>query len=72
MEELSKKLKTELISQLMRNEQNLNAPYLMRGDKMFTRKALATEIENETDIGIEILTNILMLAVDLMTRQKLF
>lgn len=72
MEELSKKLKAELISQLTRNEQNLNAPYLMRGDKMFTRKTLATEIENETDIGIEILTNILMLAVDLMTRQKLF
>ena len=72
MEELSKKLKAELISQLTRNEQNLNLPYLTRGDKMFTRKTLATEIENETDIGIEILTNILMLAVDLMTRQKLF
>ena len=72
MEELAKKLKNEAVNQLTRNEQNLNAPYLMRGDKMYTRKQLATEIENETEVGIEILTGMLILALDITTRQKIY
>lgn len=70
MEDLSLKLKNSLIDKLTRNEQNLDIPYLVRNQKSYTRRELALEIENETEIGIDTLTSMLMLAIDLTARHK--
>jgi hypothetical protein len=70
MNELALKLKDSLVAALTRNSHNLDTPYLIKGDKTYTRLELAAEIKAETPEGIEQLTNILRLALDLMTRQK--
>jgi hypothetical protein len=69
MNELSLKLKDSLVTALTRNPHNLDTPYLIKGDKTYTRSELAAEIKAETPEGIEQLTNILRLALDIMTRK---
>ena len=70
MEELSLKLKTELVARLRRNKQNIDEPYLVSRDKKYTRGEIATEIELETEIGINMLTNMIMLAIDITSRHE--
>lgn len=70
MEDLSLKLKKSVIDKLTRNEQMLDVPYLVRNQKSYTRRELASEIENETEIGIDTLTSMLILAIDLTARHK--
>lgn len=70
MEDLSLKLKKSVIDKLTRNEQNLDIPYLVRNQKSYTRRELASEIENETELGIDTLTSMLILAIDLTARHK--
>lgn len=71
MNELTLKLKNEVIRSLTNNEQNLDEDYyLVSGDKKYTRRELAAEIENETKFGIKMLSNMVMLAIDLTARQK--
>jgi hypothetical protein len=68
MNELTLKLKNEVVRQLTKNEQNMNSDYLVKGDKTYSRRQLAAEIENETQFGIEILTSTIVLAMDLTVR----
>lgn len=70
MNELSLKLKNEVVRKLTSNEQNLDEVYLSKGGKSYTRRELASEIENETEVGIGILSNMIMLAIDITSRQK--
>lgn len=70
MEDLSLKLKKSVIDKLTRNEQMLDVPYLVRNQKSYTRRELASEIENETELGIDTLTSMLILAIDLTARHK--
>lgn len=70
MNELSLKLKKEVIRKLISNEQNLDEKYLTKGDKSYTRRDLANEIENETEYGISLLSSIIILAIDISTRSK--
>jgi len=70
MEKLSLKLKKSLVDKLTRNEHNLDIPYIVRNQKSYTRRTLALEIENETEIGIDTLTSMIMLAIDLTSRHK--
>lgn len=67
--ELVLKLKTELIRQLIKNKQNMDIPYFIKGDKTYTRQQLANEIENDTPLGIELLTSMLTLAIDITIRK---
>lgn len=70
MNELSLKLKNEVIRKLTSNEQNLDENYLVRGEKLYTRRQLANEIEVETEFGISLLSSMIILAIDISTRQK--
>ncbi len=71
MNELTLKLKNEVIKQLTINEQNINDEYLIRGNnKVYNRRELAYEIETETEFGVEILTEMVLLAIDLVARKK--
>jgi hypothetical protein len=70
MEELVNKLKVSLIEKLTQNEQISNEKYLVAGNKSYTRQNIADEIQNETEFGVDFLTNMLMLAIDLTARQK--
>lgn len=70
MIDLSLKLKETLITKLLSNEQIVDEPYLYKGNITYTRRMLAYEIENETDVGLETLSSIMMLSLDILTRQK--
>lgn len=39
-------------------------------NRTFTKRELATELENQTDIGVELVSKITLLAFDLFARQK--
>lgn len=69
MGELTDRLKSNLIKKLTDNV-DLDLPYLTSGENIYTRRQLAEEIEKETEIGLEVLTNSLMLSLDLISRQK--
>jgi len=70
MNDLALKLKTALVAQLRKNQQNLNKTYIVTKDNTYTRAELATEIENETEFGVKILSDVLMLAIDITSRSK--
>lgn len=70
MNELALKLKNEVIKQLTINEQNINDEYLVRGNKVYSKREIAYEIETETEFGVEILTGMIVLAIDLVARKK--
>lgn len=70
MNELALKLKNGVVKTLTRNEQNLDEDYLVKSDKTYSRRELAAEIENETPFGMELLTKTIILAIDLITRQR--
>lgn len=70
MNELTLQLKNTLIYKLTCNESLLNERYLVSGHQSWTRAELAKEIQDETEFGIGQMTKILMLSVDLISRQK--
>lgn len=70
MEDLSLKLKKSVINLLTRNEQNLDIPYLVRNQKSYTRREIASEIEKESEFGIGMLSSMIILAIDLTARHK--
>lgn len=71
MEELSKKLKEELIDNLTSSDILADEDYLIAGNKKYTRREIANEIENETEFGIKFMTNMLSLTIDLVARDKI-
>ncbi len=67
MNELSNKLKSSLLKSL---NKDLDKPSLIIGNRSFTNRELIFEVESESEIGIKLLTNILMLSIDLLSRGK--
>lgn len=67
---LERKLKEATIHRLTFNEQIKDEPYLSKPGKVFTRQDIANEIEAETEVGMEILADMLALALALMVRSK--
>jgi len=70
MNELALKLKNEVVRQLTKNEQILDVDYFIKGDKKYSRRDLAFEIESESEFGIEMLSGMIVLAIDLTSRNK--
>ncbi len=70
MEKLVDKLKVSLIEKLTHNKQISDDKYVVYGNKSYTRQDIADEIQNETEFGVDFLTNMVMLAIDLTARQK--
>ena len=71
MNELSLKLKNEVVRQLTKNEQNMDEKYLHKGGKVYSRRQLVAEIEAETELGIDMLAGMVLLAIDISSRQRL-
>ncbi len=70
MNELALKLKNKLVAELLHNDQNSDQPYLHVGQTTYTRRQIADEIERETEFGINQMTNMLLLSLDLIARKK--
>jgi phosphotransacetylase len=70
MNDLALKLKQCVISQLTKNEQIADDKYLLKGNKSYTRRDIAKEIEDETEFGVEFLSGMIMLSIDLTARGK--
>ena len=63
-------LKKAVIGSLLQDKENVDATYLIKGLRAYTRRELATEVERETKIGNEIVSNMILLALDLAKRGK--
>ena len=70
MNELTLKLKNEVVKQLTKNKNNIDDHYIVVGNRSYSRRKLAAAIENETKTGINILSDMIMLAIDLTSRNK--
>ena len=63
-------LNKAVIGSLLQDKENVDATYLIKGLRAYTRRELATEVERETKIGNEIVSNMILLALDLAKRGK--
>ncbi len=70
MDSLSQKLKASVISHLSRNDDNIDAVCLVRGKESYTKRDLIYHIENETEFGIDFISNIMITTIDILNRQK--
>lgn len=69
MNTLNKRLKESLIRTILNVKQDkLDEHYLTTSKGSFTRKELASEIENETEIGLQQLESILKLTIFLLEK----
>lgn len=69
LNELALKLKNSVISSL-NDKDKLDDGYLVKGDKTYTRRDLIEHITNETEFGMKILADNILLMIDISTRQK--
>jgi hypothetical protein len=70
IDNLSLRLKTEIIKYLTKNPHYSDDPYLMIGEIQYSKREIADEIEKETKIGIKLLTDMIVLAIDITARGK--
>lgn len=71
LNELSLKLKKALVNNLLEvDESELDKPYVASSRGVWSRRFLATEIENETELGIEQMEMLFGLTIDLIERGK--
>ena len=70
MQELSEKLKNQLVETLIRNEQNVDTPYLYTEGRYWTRREISEEIKNETEFGVNQMTSLLVLSLDIIARNN--
>lgn len=68
METLLTKLKKNIIKHLRQDD--LDIPYLNSGVKTYTRRELIAEIELESNIGSDLISNLVVLTLDLVDRNK--
>lgn len=71
LEENYSKLVAKLINHLRKHE-DANKPYMAmpKYSRTLSRNDLANEIENQTDIGLDLISNMIMLAHDLVDRGR--
>lgn len=63
-------LRKALWEHLISNPQIIDDPYLFTNGKVYTRRELSYEVNFGTPVGIEIITKMLLLSLDLMARDK--
>jgi len=54
----------------MNNEQLVDKPYLVQGEKTFTRREIADEIRDNSSWGISFLSITIMLAIEIMASEE--
>jgi len=69
MEKTLKILKERIIEYLIK-QGNLDEPYIIGGSRSYTRNQIIYEIANDTKIGADFLSNIVILSLDLLSRGK--
>jgi len=69
MNDLTKKVKESLVKTLMEHK-DIDEKYLIIGNEFYSRREIAEEIKNETEFGIKMLEKILLLSLDLLSRDK--
>lgn len=69
MQELSEKLKNQLVDNLI-NKHDADEPYMYTQGRKWTRREIAEEVKNETEFGVNQMTSLLMLSLDLLARNK--
>jgi len=71
MDNLTKRLKESLIKTFLNVKQDkLDESYMTTSQGTFTRREFASEIENETEIGLQQMESILKLTIHLLEREK--
>ena len=69
--ELITKIANQMANNLVTDKRYDNdKPYIFTGRKSFTRQEMAEEITNQTEVGLQMIENIIMLALDLVLRDK--
>ena len=68
---LERKLKEAMIRRLTET-QHKDRPYMVKGRETYTRQQIADEIEAESNFGIEMMTMMLALALQLTNESKEF
>jgi len=63
------KLKQKLIAD-MRNSKDADQPYISNSTGSWTKNQVADEVEKGTEFGIDMLSGLIMLTLDLMSRGK--
>ena len=67
--EFLQELKDKVINHLKRDG-DLDKPYVGKGTKTFTKQDIIDEIENTTEDGLEFMSGIVVLSLDLFDRGK--
>ncbi len=71
MADLATRLKESLVKHILSVKlDELDKPYLSSSSGSFSRRELATEIDHETEIGIDMMEKLLFLTIDLLERGK--
>lgn len=65
------KLRAQLIKDLLKDKEGCDKPYVFTHGEKYTKRELAHEIEINSDTGIDILKNMIMLTLDLLSRNKI-
>lgn len=69
MEKIINDLKEKVIEYLVKLD-NLDEPYIIKGDKVLTKNQIIYEIFNDTKTGMDFINNLVILSLDLLTRGK--
>lgn len=71
MEELVDRLRLGLVRNILNvKEDKLDIHYITSSQGSFTRREIAKEIKNKTEVGIRHMESLLRLSVDLVEREK--
>lgn len=71
MEELVERLKNSMVNNILNvKEDKLDIHYMTSSQGSFTRRELANEIANETEVGKRQMESMLNLTIDLLERGK--
>lgn len=70
MDGLLLKVKNQLVKDLLSFTERLDDDYLHCGEKTYTRRELANEIENETEFGIEWLSTSIEVTLNNLAKQS--
>ena len=71
MDKLTQELKRSLVRTFLNSkEDTLDKHYMTTSKGSFTRRELASEIENETEIGLQQMESILKLTIHMLERNK--
>ena len=64
LDKLTRDLKAAVIKSLLNENLDLDTPYAgVKGTKIFSRRELAKEIEDNTEVGINMLSDLIMLTL---------